>query len=187
MKYVKIEWLLITLMTLIVIVMVGNFGLLLKINQIQERILSISNMPVSTKVVGLFPGTKAPDFSLQNSDRQLISLKDYSGNALLMMFSQVGCPYCDNMYSNIKNFSEQHQHIQIIMVSMGTLEENKFLIENEKFSFTVLTADEAVFYDYHVPGTPFFMLIDENGMVVKHGFANSMEELESLANLTISD
>ncbi|MEA3338429.1 MAG: hypothetical protein U9R15_00540 [Chloroflexota bacterium] len=67
------------------------------------------------------------------------------------------------------------------MISHGTVEENRQLMEEQGFDFLILTWDDGVFKDYQVPGTPFFYVIDGEGVIANAGFAGTLEQLEALA------
>ncbi|MFQ6100846.1 MAG: hypothetical protein ACE5OS_06375 [Anaerolineae bacterium] len=66
------------------------------------------------------------------------------------------------------------------MISHATVEENRQLMEEQGFDFPVLTWDDGVFEDCHVPGTPFFYTIDGDGVIANAGFADTLEQLEAL-------
>jgi hypothetical protein len=54
-----------------------------------------------------------------------------------------------------------------VMVSLeGSAEENRQLVEAQGFAFPVLARDDGVAQGYQVPGTPFFYVIDGEGMIV---------------------
>ncbi|MBC8254987.1 MAG: hypothetical protein H8E35_13320 [Ardenticatenia bacterium] len=67
-----------------------------------------------------------------------------------------------------------------MMISRGPVEENRQLVEEQGFDFPVLAWDDAVARDYQVPGTPFFYVIDREGMIANTGFAGTLEQLEVL-------
>lgn len=48
------------------------------------------------------------------------------------------------------------------------------------FSFPVLAWDDAVAEQYRVPGTPFFVVVDGQGVITGGGFANTQAELARL-------
>ena len=69
------------------------------------------------------------------------------------------------------------------MISQGSVEENRQLVQDQGFAFPVLPAsgwDDTVMVDYQVPGTPFFYVIDEEGLVANADFANTLEQLKAL-------
>jgi hypothetical protein len=66
----------------------------------------------------------------------------------------------------------------------GTLEENKLLVQERGLQFPILTIEDTrtgVTLDYKVPGTPFFYVLDETGVIQNVGFANTKEQLDDLA------
>jgi len=67
------------------------------------------------------------------------------------------------------------------MISRGTTDENRQLVEEQGFGFPVLTWQDTVAREYQVPGTPFFYVIDREGVIVNAGFAGTLEQLEALA------
>ena len=54
---------------------------------------------------------------------------------------------------------------------------------NKSFAFPVLSAsgwDDPVMLEYAVPGTPFFYVIDEAGLIANADFATTLEQMEAL-------
>lgn len=175
------------LMGIIVLLMVAIIGLFVRMNQLQNQILmSLASLQTGeAQVIGLAVGTHAPAFTLPNVDGSMISLQDFVGQRILLGFSSIQCPACAQMYPGLKAFSRQGHNIQIILISRGALEENQQLVEAQGFSFPVLTLtqdDLEVGQDYEVPGTPFFYVINERGVVCNAGFASTQEHLESLVS-----
>jgi len=133
---------------------------------------------------GLPLGTSAPDFSLKNTEGNYISLSDYLGTRVLLMFSSPTCPYCVQLYPEIKRYNQEMKlnSVVFIMLSSGTPEENQQLKLEEGFTFEILSADRRQFADYRIPGTPYFVLIDLDGKILATAMANSAEELDQLVN-----
>jgi peroxiredoxin len=87
------------------------------------------------------------------------------------------------MYPHLKAFSESREDVQIVLVSQGSAEENRQLVEEQGFAFPVLPVsgwNDPVMEDYQVPGTPFFYVIDGKGIIANAGFANTLKQLETL-------
>ncbi|MCX7680441.1 MAG: redoxin domain-containing protein, partial [Anaerolineae bacterium] len=84
------------------------------------------------------------------------------------------------MYPHLRAFSAAHREVQVVMVSRGSAEENRRMAEEQGFDFPVLVWDDAVAREYRVPGTPFFYVVDEAGVILNKGFANTREQLEAL-------
>ena len=69
------------------------------------------------------------------------------------------------------------------MISQSSVEENRQLVQDQGFAFPVLPAsgwDDPAMVEYAVPGTPFFYVIDEEGLVANADFANTLEQLKAL-------
>ncbi|MCK4450291.1 MAG: hypothetical protein KAX26_06840, partial [Anaerolineae bacterium] len=78
-------------------------------------------------------------------------------------------------------FSERVEDVQVVMISHGTVEEDRQLMEEQEFDFPALTWDDGGFEDYQVPGTPFSYVIDGEGVIANAGLAGTLEQLEALA------
>jgi peroxiredoxin len=101
----------------------------------------------------------------------------------VLAFSSPHCSACTEMYSHLRVFSERREDVQIVMVSQGSAEGNRQLIQEQGFVFPVLPAsgwDDEVIVDYKVSGIPFFYVIDGEGIIVNAGFANRLKQLEGL-------
>ena len=55
------------------------------------------------------------------------------------------------------------------------------MAEEHGLAFPVLEGSGEVLASYRVPGTPFFYLIGEDGIIANAGFASTTEQLEALA------
>lgn len=87
------------------------------------------------------------------------------------------------MYPHLDVFSRYRHDVQVLLISLGSLEQNQQLAEAQGFIFPVLTLtqdDLEVGQDYQVPGTPFFYVINGQGVVCNVDFANTQDHLESL-------
>ncbi len=108
----------------------------------------------------------------------MVSLKGFSGQKVLLVFSSIKCPFCVELFPKLKTFSEQHKEMQVVMISMGTEEENQTLVSQQGFTFPVLEWGNEVAKDYLIPGTPFLYVIDEQSLIVDRGPASLLEGLE---------
>lgn len=133
--------------------------------------------------VGLPAGTEAPDFTLKNTNGRRVSLANYRGKRLLLMFSSPTCPYCVRLYPELRRFTEtlQPADLTFVMLSAGTEEENSALKAKEDFAFEILAAGREQFIDYRIPGTPYFVLIAPNGKIILTETTNSAEGIAKIA------
>jgi peroxiredoxin Q/BCP len=180
----KLPLVLLLMLTGIVLsLMVAIIGLFVRMNQLQEAVLAALAAPpagATMQDVGLEVGTPAPALILPDPDGTPISLADFAGRRVLLVFSSVSCPACTEMYPHLRAFSEAHREVQVVMVSRGAAEENRALVEEQGFAFPVLMWEDGVAQEYRVPGTPFFYVVDGEGVIANKGFGNTQAQLEAL-------
>lgn len=117
------------------------------------------------RIQGLAAGTLAPSFSLVDANGRTVSLQEFAGKPVLLAFSATDCVHCQKMYSVLKDFHKAHPDLVVLMISRGSEEENRRLVQEEGFTFPVLAWQDDVAKAYQVTGVPFFYLIDGQGVV----------------------
>ncbi len=184
-KETRLEVLLLLLMGIVILLMVAIIGPFIRMNQLQSQVLAATGSFQAMGVPeGLEIATEAPDFSLPDIEGRMVSLKDFAGKQVMVVFSSVHCPACVELLPELKEFSEKHPaEVQVVMISRGTGEENRRLVEGESLNFPVLAWDDTVARDYRVQGTPFFYVIDGEGVITNKGFANTLLQLEALVEV----
>jgi len=181
MSQSRTETLLLLLMAIVILLMVAIGGLFFRMTRLQREVLAaLQPFQAVESPEGLAVGSRAPAFTLTDTDGQEVSLADWSGERVLLVFSSPHCPACREMYPHLKAFSESRRDIQVVMISNGTAEENRQLAAEQGFDFPVLGWEDGVAGEYRVPGTPFFYVIDGEGVIVSEGVASSLEQLEEL-------
>ena len=182
----KTNVLLLMLTTIVILLMVAIVGLFLRMNQLQQAVLGALASPqmgMPEQEMGLEIGTEAPDFALPDTAGATVSLDDFAGQKVLLAFSSTHCPPCTEMYPYLRAFSESREDVQVVMISQGSAEENQQSVQVQGFEFPLLPVsdwEDKVMVDYQVPGTPFFYVIDGEGMIANADFANTLEQLEAL-------
>ena len=182
-----VETLLLMLMGIVILLMVAIIGLFIRMNQLQREVLAALaplRAGVMQQEMGLEVGAQAPDFTLPDATGQMVSLEDFAGQRVLLAFSSTHCRACMEMYPHLRAFSESRPDVQVVMISQGSTEENRQLAQMQGFAFPVLPVldwGDRVMVDYQVPGTPFFYVIDREGVIASRGFANTLEQLKELA------
>ena len=176
----KPEQLIRLLIVVLIIFLVTNLGLFLRINQLQiEVIQALRPFQLPN---GLQAGTQAPGFSLLDTYENQISLEDLSGDRTLLAFISPSCPSCVDMYPELLTFTDQHPDVRTVVISNGSPSDNLAVAKDMAFRFPILMADDAVFSSYKVPGTPWFFMLDEAGMITNQGSADSSAQLDQLLN-----
>ncbi|MEJ2263830.1 MAG: redoxin domain-containing protein [Anaerolineales bacterium] len=180
----RIERVMLMLMGIVIVLMIMNLGLFLRMNQIQNQVLDAVQplQDILQVKEGLPPGTEAPSFNLAGTTGQMISLEKFSGQSVLLIFSSPTCSACQQIYPVLKEFTRSYPDISMLMISTGSQEENRILVRDQGFDFPVVSLQKEVASSYQLPGTPYFYLIDESGVITNSGFASSLEELRSLVN-----
>lgn len=169
------------LMGVVILLMLAIVGLFLRMNQLQREVLAaLEPLQAMRGPEGLEIGTEAPAFTLPDTTGQKVSLSDFAVQRVLLAFSSIQCPHCSEMYPHLKTFSEEVDEIQVVMISHGKAEENRQLVEEQRFDFPVLAWDDAVAQDYRVPGTPFFYVINRDGMIANADYAGTLKQLKTL-------
>ena len=162
------------------LIIVANIALFFRIRKIESKVSIFMNSFRSSSSEGLEIEKRAPDFDLNDLDNFRVSLRDFLGTKVLLVFSSPNCEKCKLMYSDLKLFSQFNPDIQILMISHGPVEENRRIAAEEKFGFPILTYKDTVIIDYRVPGVPYSYFIDEEGKIRNKGFTNNLNHFEKV-------
>jgi len=174
----KTDTLILMLMGVVILLMVANLILFVRMNQLQSSV--IQALQPFQRPAGLAVGSQAPAFNLVDTEGRTVSLREFSGQRILLVFSSTACPACQQIYPSLKEFQKAHPDIALLMISRGAPEDNQTLVRKEGLTFPVLNGQEEVIKEYQVPAFPFFYLIDEQGSIASRGIAFSLKHLEDL-------
>jgi peroxiredoxin len=115
---------------------------------------------------GLTAGTAAPDFRLPRVDGGTLSLADYRGRKVLLVFSDPRCGPCDALAPKLEEFHRRQSGVEVIMVSRGDCEENKEKVAHYGLSFPVVLQKQwEVSRSYAMFATPVGYVVDETGVL----------------------
>ena len=131
---------------------------------------------------GLKPGTPAPNFTLPDVRGGMVSLDQYRGRKVLLVFSDPHCGPCDQLAPDLVRLHEAHRHngLSLLMVGRGDLAENRTKAETLRFEFPVaLQRKWEISRQYGIFATPAGFLIDENG-VIETGVARGSDQILAL-------
>jgi len=132
---------------------------------------------------GLAKGTAAPPFTLPRLDGGELSLEDYRGRMVLLVFSDPECGPCDRLAPRLEKLSRRTPDIKVVMVSRRSAEANRQKALAHELSFpVVLQKHWEVSRLYAMFATPIGYLIDEGGTVAAHVAIG----VEPILNLLIS-
>lgn len=125
---------------------------------------------------GLKPGKKAPDFTLPSAGGGDVSLRDFAGRKLLLVFTQSGCGPCHDIAPELNRLHEKGE--QVLVVNNGDPGSTREWATETKARFPVLAQEKfSVSKRYEAFATPFAFLIDEQGIVRSKGIAGTRQYL----------
>jgi methylamine dehydrogenase accessory protein MauD len=126
---------------------------------------------------GLRPGKKAPDFSLPSANGKAVSLHDFAGRQVLLVFTQSGCGPCKNIVPELNRFGSRGD-TQVLVINNGDAGTARTWREEVGARFPVLAQDRfSVSRRYEVFATPFAFLIDQKGMIASKGIVNNRQHI----------
>jgi peroxiredoxin len=115
---------------------------------------------------GLPAGTPAPPFRLPRLDGGEVSLEEYRGRRVLLVFSDPHCGPCDQLAPQLEQAHRHSRDVQVLMVSRGDVEANREKAEEARLTFPIVLQQQwEISRAYAMFATPIAYLIDEGGMV----------------------
>ena len=132
---------------------------------------------------GLTPGTPAPAFRLPRIDGGELSLQEYAGRRVLLVFSSPDCGPCNVLAPKLEQASRQWPGVPVVMVSRGDLDVNRRKMAEHGVTFpVVLQRQWEISRAYGKFVTPMAYLIDEGGVIT----SNVVEGAEPILTLLSS-
>jgi peroxiredoxin len=121
---------------------------------------------------GLEPGTLAPRFTLPRLDGSRLSLDDYRGRLLLLVFSDPQCGACNVIMPKLEEVHRHAPDLPIVMVSRGEPDANREKVAELGLTFpVVLQRRWDLSRQYRKFATPAAYLIDGNGLIASKAVA----------------
>ena len=116
---------------------------------------------------GLTPGTFAPSFRLPRLDGGgELSLDDYKGRRVLLVFSDPDCGPCDVLAPQLEQFANNSADVSVVMVSRGDIERNRTKVALHRLTFPVVIQEHwQLSKQYAKFATPIAYLIDQEGRI----------------------
>jgi peroxiredoxin len=115
---------------------------------------------------GLKAGAAAPEFRLPRIDGGELSLVDFRGEQVLLVFSDPECGPCDELAPQLQAIHLQQPELQVLMVSRRDLDVNRTKAARLGLSFPVVLQKQwEVSLKYAMFATPIAYLIDEQGIL----------------------
>jgi peroxiredoxin len=136
---------------------------------------------------GLPMGSPAPSFMLADLDGETVSLDDFRGHPLLLVFSDPGCGPCNTLAPELAKFQRRHGvALPVVMVSRGDVDANRAKAEEHGFEFpVVIQPGWRVSKEYGIFATPVAFLIDAEGTIAQE-VARGAAEILQLARVGVA-
>lgn len=130
---------------------------------------------------GLTPGTFAPSFTLPRVDGGALSLDDYKGRRVLLVFSDPDCGPCDALAPRLEQLAKASADLDVVMVSRGDPERNRTKVALHGLTFPVVIQEGwQLSRQYAKFATPIAYLIDAEGRIAA-GVAMGVDAILALA------
>lgn len=131
-----------------------------------------ATMPSHVGRSGLQPGKNAPNFTLSSVSGREVSLHDYLGRKVLVVFTQTGCGPCADIVPELNRLGQDG--VQALIVNRGGLEETRLWAAKTGAWCPVLAQEGLdLARRYEVLATPFAFLVSEQGVVVSKGIVGN--------------
>jgi peroxiredoxin len=126
---------------------------------------------------GLHNGAVAAKWSGQETaPQQEVSLHDFGGRKVLLVFTQSGCGPCQAVIPELNRL--ERGDTQVLVVNNGDPEATRKWSADVRASFPVLAQDKfSVSKKYEVFATPFAFLINERGIIASKGIVNNRQQI----------
>lgn len=134
---------------------------------------------------GLPLGKKAPDFALPDLEGRTVSLTDFRGLPVLLIFGSANCTPCRGLIPDLNVFAgERQDELRVLFLSRGNVEEaRRFMQEMDAHVPVAVHPDSALADSYQARVTPFAFLLDGEGIIRAKGLANNREHLDLLLRM----
>jgi peroxiredoxin len=130
---------------------------------------------------GLKAGEAAPDFRLPRIDGGELSLADFRGRRVLLVFSDPHCGPCAELAPRLQEIHLERPELGVLVISRGDVEENRDKASELGLSFPIVLQKKwEVSLQYAMFATPIGYFIDEQGILASD-VAVGIEPILSLA------
>jgi methylamine dehydrogenase accessory protein MauD len=165
-------WVAVVLQTLFILALFRYLGLLL------------NRLPAQGPPLG----KKPPRHAVVDIEGTRHVLGEPSPRHQILIFTSPHCPWCEKMAPDIAPFatSLSSEHELLLVLGNGTPAEEARSYAKKLGGGTAairLAIAPELFESYAIPGTPYGMLIDKEGVVRTKGGANTLTDLQTLATI----
>ncbi|MGH6839736.1 MAG: peroxiredoxin family protein [Methylocella sp.] len=133
-------------------------------NPLKKEDRSLENSRINRN--GLPRGVPAPLFCLPRLDGAKLSLDEYRGQRVLLVFSDPNCGPCDQLAPQLEHLHRPTTDLQVLMISRGDPEAIRVKAAQHELTFPiVLQRQWEISREYGIFATPVGYFIDEQGII----------------------
>jgi len=131
-------------------------------------------------------GYGAPEFSLKNVDGSTVSISDFKGKALVIIFMCNHCPYVKPKMDEIASIQEDYKDKGIVVIGINAndpvdypednFEHMQEIAKEKGYSYYLIDETQEVAVSYGVTCTPDPFVFDKDHKLVYHGRLNNAME-----------
>jgi peroxiredoxin len=161
-----------------------NGRILLRLEAVEAQLAQLAAASAAQAAQGLEVGSKAPDFELPNLSGKTVSLSQWRGRRVLLIFFNPQCGFCADMAADLATLKSDGSDGRPIpvLITTGDAEENRRFMEQHGIRCPVLMQHkDEILSRYRANGTPMGYLLDEEGVIAAPLTVGS-EALLALAN-----
>jgi len=126
----------------------------------------------------------APGFTLKDVNGKEVSMHDFKGKNVLIVFGTTWCPYCVTEVNDLKAFFNKHKDKDVKLLSIDIQESQEKVsafVKKYGINYTVLLDETGdVARSYNVYGIPATYFVDETGIIKYSGSGKPKEGFEAL-------
>jgi peroxiredoxin len=112
----------------------------------------------------------------ETAPQQVVSLHDFPGRKVLLVFTQSGCSPCKAVVPELNRFDRGDT--QVLVINNGDLEATRRWSAEVGARFPVLAQTQfSISKKYELFATPFAFLIDESGVIASKGIINNRQHI----------
>ena len=134
---------------------------------------------------GLKAGTPAPDFRLPRVDGGELSLEEFHGRQVVLVFSDPECGPCNAIAPRLEEFHRENPELALVMISRREPKANRAKVKQHGLTFPVVLQKQwEISLLYGMFATPIAYLIDEQGVILNEVAVGVEPILALLGNAT---
>jgi peroxiredoxin len=154
-------------------------------SNVEEQTPDIPKLTEVGSEVGPEIGNLAPDFTLQTLDGKSVTLSDFRGKMLMLVFWVMECKECIRELPHIQAIFDEKISDSLVVLTVNvanSMTDVEEFVNTNKYTFPVLLDLDAEVCIKYRHGAPTTFFIDTNGTIreVKDETFQSRDEIESI-------